>query len=328
MSPHVHGFHRGIWASFLMKLFRNVQEQCPIHLNVVYKYIMHGISSLSLLSGEALMSLYPILVKSVKTDLLTHMLVRLVTAVIICYPFITLTTGHIMGQLSYHIISILYVFHIYSSYVGFLNLDVGVALTLFYTYPLINVLIKECFVDRHINWTVIGYFLISFIGVLLITKNEHETSHLNWKLGVGAMILSALTESLIYTFYKTNMDTNPFNMLFIMCFTGVVILSLIYFYKKYTPTNDSDVKCDDERSNIIIKLILANAFLGVGGYLLRFYSLPNITTEWFSILSFSGVIFGYLYGWSFFGESINLHKVIGTILIMLSVYQVRGIPSS
>jgi drug/metabolite transporter (DMT)-like permease len=283
---------------------------------------MLDLSSSSLLLGEAIMSLYPILVRTIKTDLLTHTLTRLLTTVIICYPFISVSMGNIVGNLSHHIVSILYILHIYASYIGFLNLDVGVALTLFYTYPLINVLIHECFLVKNINWHVISYFIVSFIGVFLITKHDtsYKSHNMYWFLGVGAMILAAISESIIYLFYKTSTDTDPFNMLFIMCFSGSIILSLIWLYKKLTTNTPFTYQNDVQ---IPFKLFLANAILGVCGYLLRFYSLPYLTTEWFSILSFSGIIFGYLYGWIFFGETINFRKIIGTILIILSVYKVK-----
>lgn len=279
------------------------------------------IASLSLISAEALMCLYPVLVKNVKTNLLTHTMVRLLTATILSYPFTSVSIGHFTGQLSYYLVSFLYVLHIYTSYLGFLNLDVGVALTLFYIYPLINVLINDFFIIKQFNPTIIYYLFISLFGVFLIAKNGHNKEpHPQIGIGVLAMSISILTESLIYTFYKTGTDTNPFNMLFSLCLAGTIVLLLIWFYqniKSQTPTQIGN------GSHQIFKLIMANAILGVGGYLLRFYSIAQISTEWFSVLSFTGVIFGYLYGWIFYGEMINLLQIIGTLLIVYSVYQVK-----
>lgn len=292
---------------------------------------MSIIASLSLVSAEALMCLYPVLVKNVKTDLLTHTMVRLLTAAILSYPFASVSIGHFIGQLSYYLVSFLYVLHIYASYIGFLNLDVGVALTLFYIYPLINVLINDLFIIKQFNLTIIYYLFISLFGVFLITKNGKNKEHMtdiqpHIGNGVLAMSVSILTESLIYTFYKTGSDTNPFNMLFSLCLVGAIVLLLVWLYQNINPNTMTQIQTQTPTGNgshQILKLIMANAILGVGGYLLRFYSIAQISTEWFSVLSFTGVIFGYLYGWIFYGEMINLSQIIGTLLIVYSVYQVK-----
>jgi drug/metabolite transporter (DMT)-like permease len=57
--------------------------------------------------------------------------------------------------------------------------------------------------------------------------------------------------------------------------------------------------------------------------LLRFRSVHGISTDWFSILSFSGVIFGYIYGVIFYHERITWPKLIGTAMILLGVYGVK-----
>jgi drug/metabolite transporter (DMT)-like permease len=279
---------------------------------------MSFIPSVSLVTGEGLMSLYPVLVKNTNLDLMSQTWIRLITATIVCYPFISNTIGHVVNHVSFHIVSVLYLIHIWASYVGFLNLEVCAAITLFYTYPIINVVLNNL-LTYHLDKMVFFYFFVSFVGVLFITRIDSRTSsanHFNVPLGLGAMSLSVLTESLIYLFYKTSSETNPFNMLFNMSLGGSILLSIIYWYRR-TPHGINN--------QAMIKVGIANLFLGVIGYLLRFYSLPQLTTEWFSILSFSGIIFGYLYGWWFYHETINLSKIIGTLLIIFSVYQVKSL---
>jgi len=282
---------------------------------------MYLYMSFSLVTGEALLSLYPVLVKSVRVDLLTHTMTRLLTTTIICYPFLSSSMGNVVSNLSTHIVSILYLIHIYVSYVGFRSLEIGVALTLFYTYPLINVLLSG-----KINWVVIAYILNSLLGVALITHNGMGDTHK--MLGIGAMALSAITESLIYTIYKLSEVRDPFDMLFGLGLTGSIILILIYLFKKNKQyeTSTQNINSTINKSpkiSIIIKLIIANMLLGIGGYLLRFYSIHQLSTEWFSVLSFVGILFGYLYGWIFYSETINSSKIIGTSLIIYSMYKVK-----
>lgn len=272
------------------------------------------IATSSLLIGEALLSLYPILVRNVPIDLLTHTMVRLITAAIVCYP---ITSVNLIGRLSYHLVSVVYLIHIWSSYVGFRHLNVGVALTLFYTYPIINLLINT----QSISSEIIYYFMVSFVGVTLIGMGVTQTNHgsSTLLLGVTSILIAALTESLIYTFYKREVDHNPFNMLFGMCFAGSIILLVV----KGCMVGGGYSFPQSISNATIVQLMLANLILGVFGYLLRFYSIPETTTEWFSILSFAGIIFGYLYGWIFYRETITTPTIIGTLLIIYSAYRVK-----
>jgi drug/metabolite transporter (DMT)-like permease len=278
--------------------------------------------SLSLVISEALLNLYPVLIKSVNADLLTHTAVRMITSALLSYPMITVSVGQVLGNLSSQLSSLLYLIHIYASYLGFRYLEVGVALTIFYLYPLFNVLIKFLLSTQPIDYRIIGYCLVSLVGVYLIATTLVSASPTGSAssgtkylvIGVLALIISALTESLIYTFHKVGQETNPFNMLFSSCLSGSIIISIVWWLTHSTGTSNH---------NGISQLIIANAILGVGGYLLRFYSISGLSTEWYSMVSFIGIIFGYLYGWLLYGEMINSSKVIGTLLIMGSLYGVK-----
>lgn len=287
---------------------------------------MSFIPTITLIVGEALMSFYPILVKNIKANIFYQTFLRLITTTIVCYPFISTTISHVVCQSSYHIISMLYLTHIFSSYLGFKNLEVGVALTLFYLYPLINVLIRN-FLIKISQFYVIPYFFMSLVGVFIINRGDKVPQFPHSLVGVTAMIFSAVTESLIYTFYKSDEDQNPFNMLFSLCLTGSFILIMIFVYKwlTYAKPTQSVVDSNFPPIHIILIIVICNIFFGVIGYLFRFYSMHQMTTEWFSILSFSGIIFGYLYGWFFYGEKINMFKLIGTLLIILSAYKVKSL---
>lgn len=280
---------------------------------------MSLIPSLSLLTGEALLSLYPVLIKSVDVGLLPQTLIRLITTSIVCYPFTSISAINVLTDLSHHIVSFIYVIHILASYVGFRDLDVGVAITLFYTYPIINVLINGLFITKIIDFHIIYYFLLSFLGVILISHDGSLLQSKHLIFGVIAMIISAISESLIYIFHKTNHDTNPYNMLFSLCLSGSILLGIYYLYEKITVTNTTK-----DNFGIFVKIATANIIFGVIGYILRFYSIHKITTEWFSILSFIGIIYGYLYGWVFYREKINTSKILGTLLIVFCAYRIKS----
>jgi drug/metabolite transporter (DMT)-like permease len=58
-----------------------------------------------------------------------------------------------------------------------------------------------------------------------------------------------------------------------------------------------------------------NAFLGFTGYLMRFYAIPKISTLTFSLLSFFGVAFGYIWGILFTKDVPNMKGLLGGGLI-------------
>lgn len=264
--------------------------------------------STSLIISEALLSLYPVLIKSTNSSLVSQTFYRLITATLVCYPFISISLTDAISNM----VSLVYMVHIFTSYVGFQNLEVGTALTLFYTYPIINVILNR---QKAIDFQVMILFLISFIGIILIGYDYTKTSTssgLVILLGISAIAVSAVSESLIYTLHKNVDDPNPFNMLFKMCLLGSVIMGIIYALSP-----------DKGSLPVISAIVIINVILGVVGYLLKFYSATNTTTEWFSILSFTGIIFGYIYGYVFYGENITLLKLLGTSLIVGSVYGVK-----
>lgn len=274
-------------------------------------FIFYGISimSLQLLAGESLLTLYPVLIKGFPTDLWTQTLARLLSASLLTYPWITTVTTHSW-------ISLLYVCHIYASYLGFRNLEVGTAMTLFYLYPLFNVLFNH---GLEVVWWP---YLISLLGVFLITSTANHLSTHNWVVGLVGIMVASVTESVIYTLYKHSSETNPFNMLFGLSFVGTWVILGIWIVRHFTSTTPiSPATPATPATNLhhFLILLVLNGILGVGGYLLRFNSLSVLSTEWYSILSFVGVIMSYVYGWWFFQESITWTKLLGTLLISTGV---------
>lgn len=67
-----------------------------------------------------------------------------------------------------------------------------------------------------------------------------------------------------------------------------------------------------------------NALLGFTGYLARFYAIPKLSTVAFSLLSFMGVAFGYMWGILFAGDRPTTGSMIGGGLIAASVALLRA----
>lgn len=271
--------------------------------------------TLSLLLGETLLSFYPLLIKSIGTTLFNHVLIRLITTCVVCFPFLSSTINwQLLIQPKYVLMGLLYVFHIYVSYYGFTHLTVGVALTLYYIYPLINVLIHDL-LDRSFDWSVLIKMSLGLLGIGIISLGNNIVNNVITIGAIIAMLLSAFTESTIYTLFKINRQiSHPTDMLFTLSFAGAIVLSFISLW--------SGLQLNISWTTTLL-IALINAIIGVGGHLLQFYSLTRMSTNWYSVLIFVEVIFAYLSGWFFLGESITVWHLMGTLLILLSVSLIR-----
>jgi drug/metabolite transporter (DMT)-like permease len=279
--------------------------------------------TLSVLYSELVLSLYPILIKTVNTNIFTQILARF-----IAFPALALAFGStydfksiwgnpyeaFVGVLN----NLLNLGHITASYISFKNLPVGSAISLFYLYPIFNIIAGSLLFGESLTPISLILISIAFIGTYLIAsskKNEVKTTE-NHNMGVIMGILAAITETMIFVFVKSNTDAtaSPFYTVNHLYPAGLAML-LTYgiFNKNVIDTNGLNWT----------KLLGFNALLGFTGYIARFYSIPKIPTIIFSLLSFFGVAFGYLWGVLFTGDTVTARALIGGGLIAGSTAMLR-----
>lgn len=268
--------------------------------------------TLSVLFSESVLSLYPILIKSYSTNLYTQTLIRFlmysVSALIVgglnpLYKSYTSTTTYIHNLL-YGSLNIV---HVISSYVAFSYLPAGIAMSLFYTYPLWNIIGSILFLKEKLNTKIIPSFLVSMIGIYLLSYQD-KTVQFN-TIGLIAVAIAALTETAIFLVVKAS-DTNPFMNIHQLYLSGFVLLLLGLFIPSNYTTFDN---------HYLLPLILFNGILGFIGYSLRFWSIPKLSTIVYSILSLFGIISSFLWGYLFVNEKIESIPFMGGCLIGLSI---------
>lgn len=268
----------------------------------------------SLLFAESVTSLYPILIKSIDSNLLTQVFARMGTMSIASSLFASKGMLYkVISNPKFYLISVLQLIHILASYQGFKNLNAGTSITIFYIYPILNVIIKSIIKGEPLNKNILLLLLIAFIGVIVISipaiiNETDKNKKMIFYIGVIAMLFSALTESITYHFYKEENQHNPFDSLITLYGFGFLLLFL--FSPLFLQRNN------------IEKLIMFNLILGLIGFVTRFYSIPRVSTELYSALSFVGVVSAYIFGWYFDREQITIYHIIGTVLILFSV---RGV---
>jgi drug/metabolite transporter (DMT)-like permease len=312
-------------------------------------------NNISLLIGSELaLSLYPQLIKLVPATIEIQVIVRFITyailALIALPSFSSFSSFNSINTLkeikTIPIISTILmggvnILHVASSYYSFKVLSSGFSYSLFYTYPIFNLLGRSIFNKETISPINYLYIIIAIIGVYLIYYKQNTQHNLDteknstldnnedysdYTKGLFAGIGSAITESLIYFMVKNDIPTvSPFVQIIKTYLLGGV-LSLIYLGKKIFYDNPDNADTLEYKSldwNDWITLILFNALIGFIGYVLRFYLIPKITTLKFNSLIFIGVVFAYIWGYLLSNEKIYLENILGTGLILFSIFMMN-----
>lgn len=273
--------------------------------------------TISVLYSELVLSLYPILVKTVNTNIFTQVLARFLVFPALALAFGSATDfSSIWGSPYEAFVGLLHnllnLGHIASSYISFKNLPVGSAISLFYLYPIFNIIAGALLFGEALSFFSIFLIAIALIGVYFITTSHEEKGPTdkskNHMYGIIMGILAALTETAIFIFVKSskNAQMSPYYVVNHLYPAGLVMLLL------YAIFNTSVV---DTKAISWTKLLGFNAVLGFTGYISRFYAIPKISTLVFSLLSFFGVAFGHIWGILFTGEKPNARGMIGSGLI-------------
>jgi drug/metabolite transporter (DMT)-like permease len=266
----------------------------------------------SKLFSESLLSFYPVFVKKIDLSILLQLWTRLITYVLISVFFINyaFVTNNILSKEGI-LLSLINLFHVYASYEGFKNLDSGVSFTIFNIYPILILLFSG------VVWKPI-YFLAIF-GLLFFVYDNYKNSkrdNSNFYFGLIMIILAAITEAIIFFIVKQVKTENNWDHLFLSYIWGSVILTIYLLFDK---KDTIDINTSSTWSNLIIAAII-NGLIGTIGYYLRFYSIYRLEPELYALLSYFGIIMAYFYGIIINNETINIYKIIGTILILLSNY--------
>ena len=260
---------------------------------------------LSKLTSESLLSLYPVFVKHIGLPLALQTWSRCFSYAIISALFIDYSyVFNALKTSSGILLSLITIVHIYVSYRGFELLESGVAYSIFYLYPIMILLMS----NKQLNPII----LLAIPGVYLLVSNE-QFNIVQSPEGFIMMLLAAITEAIMYYLVRDIKTTNHWNHIFISYFIGAIILSL-YFFKNISTTIFKGPP-------LSISLGI-NTIIGLFGYLLRFYSISRLETTLYAALSYFGILMATVYGILINGEQIQLKKIIGSLLIIVSSYLV------
>jgi drug/metabolite transporter (DMT)-like permease len=273
---------------------------------------------LAVLYSELVLSLYPILIKTVNTNIFTQVLARFLVFPALALAFGSSTNFSSIWSNPYEsfvaiLNNLLNLGHIATSYISFKNLPVGTAIALFYLYPIFNIIAGALLFGESLSLFSVLLIAVAFFGTYLISSSHQEenitqTEKRKRKYGIIMAIVAAFTETMIFIFVKSNTDAqiSPYYTINHLYPAGLAILLGYAIFN----TNIVDIS----KLNWA-KLLGFNAFLGFTGYVLRFYAIPKISTLTFSLLSFFGVAFGYIWGILFTKDKPTMKGLLGGGLI-------------
>lgn len=294
----------------------------------------------SKLLAESLLSLYPVFVKTINLSFGLQLWSRFFTYVAISLFFVDgdFIYKHLFSKNGF-LLSLITLLHVYFSYRGFQLLESGVAFVLFYTYPIFILLFSGKPLHVSILLSLVGVYLLAssksseaFGGVeldelvelddLCEEMNDAQPSETVFKTkeeskkkeafpfeGVMMILLASVTEAMIYFLVRSIKTDNHWNHMFLSYGLGCILFSGLFF---------KDI-VNTKISNVLSISMVINLVIGLFGYLLRFYAMHHLDTVIYSPLSYFGVIMAYVYGILFQQEVITWQKILGSILILVSV---------
>lgn len=203
--------------------------------------------------------------------------------------------------------------HIVASYTAFQNMDSSDALTIFYSYPIWNILLARLLLNEQISVKRLPIVVLSLVGVLLVLEPTLEKTH-KQKMGIIAALIAALSESYLYTtFHDCEIEETPSERL-LGQYIGTLPFVLIWVLisQKWFAKNTSDV----QQKTLVTQIFVFNLLIGFGMHLMRAYGARYARTESFAVLSTAGVFFGFLFQILFEKKIPSIPKIIGGLFIV------------
>ena len=275
-----------------------------------------------LVVAEAGMALYPILIKTVPTNLTTQVMARVLTyslVALVLAPSALISQAWFTAEGAATTLGFgaLTLFHIFSSYIAFTELPAGAAMSIFYTYPIWNMAVASLIHKEQISLVHFLLVLVGFAGVALIAwthmrdATEEEKKKDPFALtGIAAGLAAALSETAIYFAVKRFGIDSPYKSLVELYPGAIVLLGLFLLF------NQQGSLFLDKNPEVWKPLMLFNLLVGVVGFFCWSYAIPRVTTTTFSLLSFFGVVSSFIWGWLFLKEVPSIEALAGAGLIV------------
>ena len=268
--------------------------------------------------GEAIVSVYPFIVKTTPLDIPLQTAIRLGT-----YSGISILLSNWSILLSVPFwqlfgIAIINIVHILTSYYGFHYLNPSLAQSIFYIFPFLNLVFNIVFRGESIAYTKFAMLIPILLTVYFIYRQNEIEPYTDTKptqnthLGIPMIIGAMITESLLYIFIKmSSIGVNPWNNV-VATYGLAGIMYVAYWLQKNRHTLK---KTWTDNKYQISKLVILNILIGSFGYGLRFAAITKVPSVVYSGLSYIGIFMAVIYGLYFRVETMSEAKIGGLVAL-------------
>jgi len=212
-------------------------------------------------------------------------------------------------------------------YIAIGNIPTGIAITIFFIYPTVIVLLAWLLFRERPTWILGLGMLTLYSGCFLSIPDTESFKVANLGLGIGTALAAgiAFAVNIVLTqicCQKFNLHPVPFSLINISITFALSGFSLLLFnymplFRKLLPTASFNVDPSVWFSLWINVVVLA--LIVIAGYLLNNYGISIIGASLSSIIGSTGPVFTSTLAWFFMGESLENNQIIGMLIVSLSV---------
>jgi drug/metabolite transporter (DMT)-like permease len=283
-----------------------------------------SVAGAALVAAESIIALTPVVIKQSPLDPVAAVWSRVLSSGTLGYLLATdrlIAPAEVTSSIALGAVNLL---HVASSYESFRHLPAGQAMSILYTYPLWNLLFMGLFGNEPIQASQVGLMGAATFGSFLLSSDPGiaappatgKTVVPAW--GLAMALLMALTESGMFVILKLLGWRDPAKSVFVVNSSAAAWLGGFTILKElFQPSTSFKIL----KSGTWWDAAWLTAFHSVslfGGYWLRFFAVPRLSTVTYAILSYAGLLASYVFGVLFLGETPGWLSVLGATIIVAS----------
>ncbi|MEI7950779.1 MAG: DMT family transporter [Gammaproteobacteria bacterium] len=184
------------------------------------------------------------------------------------------------------------------------HIPLGAATTLTHLSPIFTTLLGVWLVRERVTWLQLGYFVVCFVGVVMIQGFDQRISLLHLLVGISASFCMGLAYSSVRRLGKTE---HPLVIMLYFPLVCIPLSALAMLFDFAMPTG----------TQWGYLLLLGITAQGGQYFMTKSYQLAAISKV--AIVSYSEVIFSIILGFVLFSENFNLLTYTGMALVLAGV---------
>lgn len=201
------------------------------------------------------------------------------------------------------------------SLISLKKLPLSIFIPLSNSWIFFSLLFEKLLLNIDISIQNIFVFVLLFIGIIIVTYTKSIKSTDTKYIYVGTLLLSAVIRAFHITYTKQQSEKYDEDELltmdyFINTIIGIILfIGYILYQKKYNLPDKKTVL-------IILGVIL---LLDNSKNYLKFLSIKNLSENEYILILNTSLLFSLIFGYYIFNEKITSNKIIGNIIILISM---------